>query len=82
MTEIPCPGCGTPFEPIVHGSQKLYCTPNCGAKMRMRRMAARRKKIAKQNQRNLKFQPAAKSERRKKGHVRPEPKPVEEQLFA
>ena len=86
VNKVPCPGCGTPFEPIFHGEQKLYCSSNCGAMIRMRAMRKRRKEerlaAAKQNQRALKFQPAAKSDRRKKGHVRPEPKPVEESMFA
>jgi hypothetical protein len=66
--ETPCPGCGKPVPPINHlgGPKKKYCSLNCGAKMRMRRMNARNRQKKLRKQRPLEFQPAAHAERRVK----------------
>lgn len=79
---IPCPGCGKPFEPIIRGSKKKYCSENCGAKMRMRRKTARDRR---KKQRALQFQPIAKAERRVKSRSLAEQgreESKEERLFA
>jgi len=86
MAKVLCPcGCGERFEPKINGTSiQLYFSKACGNRARVRRCRKKQRDEARQNQRALKFQPAAKSDRRKKGHVRPEPKPVEkaESMFA
>lgn len=77
----PCGKCGQSFEPEVfsNGQRRKFFSPACRNRVHQRRHRARAKA---ENQESLSFQPAAKSDRRKKGHVRPEPKPVEESMFA
>lgn len=65
-----------------NGLRKKYFSPACKNRMKQRRHRAKEKRLAKRNQQNLKFQPAAKPERRKKGRAPVEPKPVEESMFA
>jgi hypothetical protein len=77
----PCGRCGQSFEPEVfsNGQRRKFFSPACRNRVHQRRHRAREKA---ENQANLKFQPAAKTERRKKGQVRLEPKPGEESMFA
>lgn len=87
MDKILCPcGCGESFEPIVRGGKtwtaKKYFSYACANRERQRRFQARRKRLAKLNQKTLKFQPAVKPERRRKVRIPVDQEPEEKTLFA